>query len=123
MQTPSATVNIPHNLRPQSSGNRIMFASIAIFHRDALVYPGANLYECLKKVLELLLRADPRATVLMLYAAEAGGMITLIITIAAYPTDVLRLGNYAQISKPYTLSKVVGKDTEGNQNLQWPTYV
>ncbi len=44
-------------------------------------------------------------------------------TVAAYPTYVLGLDNYAQISNPYTLSKVVGKDAEGNQKLQWPTYV
>jgi hypothetical protein len=122
MQTPLATVDIPHNLKPRSSGNRITFASIAIFHRDSLVDPGVNVYECLK-VFELLLRADPRATVLPLYANEAGVRIAPIITDAAYPTDVLGLSNYAQISNPYTLSKVVEKDAEGNQKPQWPTYV
>ncbi len=81
------------------------------------------MYECLKKVFELLLRADPRATVLPLYADKAGVTIPPITTVAAYPTDVLGLGNYTQISNPYTLSKVVGKDAEGNKKLQRPTYV
>jgi hypothetical protein len=123
MQTPSAMVGIPHNLIQQRSRIGIPFASISIFHRDALEDPRANVYEHLKKVFELLLQADPRATVLPLYANEAGVTITPITTIAAYPMDVLRLGNYAQISHPYTLSKVVGKDAEGNQKLQQPTYV
>jgi hypothetical protein len=43
--------------------------------------------------------------------------------VAGHPTDVLGLGNYVQISNLYTLSKVVGKDAEGNQKLQWLTYV
>jgi hypothetical protein len=104
MQTPLVTVDIPRNLRPRSSRNGITFASIAIFHRHAL----ANVYECLKKVFELLLRVDPRATMLPIYADEAGVRIAPITTVAAYPTDVLGLGNYSQINNPYTLSKAVG---------------
>ena len=48
---------------------------------------------------------------------------TICHTITAYPVDVLGLGNYVQISNPYTLSKVVGKDGERNPRLQRPTYV
>ncbi len=81
------------------------------------------MYECLKKVFELLLWADLRPTVLLLCANEAGVTIALITTIPAYPMDVLGLDNYAQISNVYTLSKVVGKDAKGNQKLQRPTYV
>jgi hypothetical protein len=40
--------------------------------------------------------------------------------VSGYPTDVVGLGNYVQISNPYTLSKMVGKDAEGNQKTQQP---
>ncbi len=50
-------------------------------------------------------------------------MINPILTVSGYPTDVLGLGNYVQISNPYTLSKMVGKDAEGNLKTQRPTYV
>jgi hypothetical protein len=116
-------VDIPCNLRPWSSENGITFASTTIFHRDALVNSWVNVYECLKKVCELLLRAYPRATILPLYADKAGVTIALITTVTAYLADVLGLGNYAQISNSCTLSKVVGKNAEGNQKLHWPTYV
>ena len=118
-----ATVDIPWNLCPRSSGNGVTIASIAIFHRDSSVDLGLNVYKCLKQVFELLLCANPRSTVLPLYADEAGVAIARITTITAYPADVLGLGNYVQISNPYTLSKIVGKDGEGNPCPQRPTYV
>jgi hypothetical protein len=83
MQILLAAVDISCNLRPQSSGNGITIVSIAIFHRDALVDPGINVYECLMKVFELLLQADPRATVLPLYTDKAGVTIAPITTVAA----------------------------------------
>jgi hypothetical protein len=118
-----ALVEILCNLRPRSSGNGVTFASIAIFHKDPMVDPGFNVYDCLKNVFELLLRADPRTTILPLYADEAGVTINPISMVSGYPTDVLGLGNYAQISNPYTLSKMVGKDAEGNLKTQCQMYV
>ena len=118
-----ATVDIPWNLCPRSSGNGVTNASIAIFHRDSSVDLGLNVYKCLKQVFELLLCANPRSTVLPLYADEAGATILLITTVTCYLTDILGLANHAQISNPYTLSKVVGKDAEGNLWLQRPAYV
>jgi hypothetical protein len=123
IQTPTALVETPRNLRPWSSGNGVTFASIAIFHKDPMVDPSINVYDCLKNVFELLLHADPQTTILTLYADKAGVMINPILTVSGYPTDVLGLGNYAQIINPYTLSKMVGKDTEGNQKTQRLTYV
>ena len=118
-----ATVDIPWNLCPRSSGNGVTIASIAIFHRDSSVDLGLNVYKCLKQVFELLLCTNPRSTVLPLYADEAGATILLITTVTCYLTDILGLANRAQISNPYTLSKVVGKDAEGNLWLQRPAYV
>jgi hypothetical protein len=92
MQTQLATVDIPPNLRPQSNGNEITYASITIFHRDALVEHGVSVYECLKKVFELLLRVDLRATILLLYVGKAGVTIASITTVPAYSMDVLGLG-------------------------------
>ncbi len=85
--------------------------------------PGINLYDCLKKIFELLLRANPRTTILPLYVDEGRVMINPISMVAGYPTDVLGLGSYAQISNPYTLTKMVGKDTEGNMKTQCRTHV
>ena len=117
------TVDTPQNLHPWNSGNGVKFTSIAIFHRDPSVNPGVNMYRGLKKVFEMLLHTDPRSDILPLYADEAGVAIARITTITAYPADVLGLGNYVQISNPYTLSKIVGKDGEGNPRPQRPTYV
>jgi hypothetical protein len=116
-------VETPRNLRPQSSGNGVTFASMAIFHKDPMMDPGINMYDCLKKVFELLLRADPQTTILPLYADKGRVMINPISTVAEYPTDVLGLGNYAQISTSYTLTKMVGKDAKENLKTQCPTYV
>ncbi len=44
----------------------VTFASIAIFHKDPMVEPGINVYDCLKKVFDLLLRTNPRTTILPL---------------------------------------------------------
>ncbi len=109
IQTLTAMVETPRNLRPWSSGNGVTFASIAIFHKDPMVDLGINVYDCLENVFELLLHADPRITIPPLYADKAGVTINPISMVSGYPMDVLGLGNYAQISNPYTLSKMVGK--------------
>jgi hypothetical protein len=88
-----------------------------------MVDTGINVYDCLKNVFELLLCADPRTTILRLYADEAGVTINPILTVSGYPMDVLGLSNYAQISNPYTPNKMVGKDAEGNLKTQRLTYV
>ena len=77
----TVTVDTPQNLHPQSSRNGGTFASVAIFHQDPSVEPGVNMYKCLKKVFELLLHANPRSTLLTLYADEAGVAAVLITTI------------------------------------------
>ena len=91
-------MDIPCNMRPWSSGNGVTFTftSITIFRRDFMVNPRVNVYNCLKKVFELILHADPRRTNLPLYADKAGMIIVPITTIAGYPSDILGLGNYDQ---------------------------
>jgi hypothetical protein len=89
IQTLTALMETPRNLRPQSSGNGVTFASIAIFHKDPMVDHSINVYDCLKNVFELLLHADPQTTILPLYADKARVTINLILMVSGYPTDVL----------------------------------
>jgi hypothetical protein len=39
------------------------------------------------------------------------------------PLDILGLANYTQVSNVYTLSPAFGKDSDGNEKLQRPTWV
>ena len=40
-----------------------------------------------------------------------------------FPPDILGLANYVQVSNTYTLSPAFGKDPDGNNKLQRPTWV
>jgi hypothetical protein len=114
-----------HNIRPKSTGNGITFASMKIYHKVHGANPGATVYGCIKGTFEFLLKADPSTLIQALYKDKGSPTMSMapIKSLRNLPLDIMGLANYVQVRNVYTLSPVFGKDNEGNNKLQCPTWV
>ena len=83
------------------------------------------MYESICKFYEYLHKADPTATINLLYDEEEGDAHKFdpITNPNAFPSDMMGLHNHVQIGNSYTMSPANGKDKDGNPKLQRPTYV
>ncbi len=115
-------VLIFRNTRPQSTGDGVTFVSMQIYHKVYGEDPGANVYKCIRGAYELLLKADSDSSIQALYE-DAATTPDPIVSLNKFPQDIMGLANYVQVSNAYTLSPAFGKDEEGNNKLQHPTYV
>ena len=82
------------------------------------------MYESICKFYEYLHKADPTATINLLYDEEEGDAHKFdpITNPNAFPSDMMGLHNHVQIGNSYTMSPASGKDKDGNPKLQRPTY-
>jgi hypothetical protein len=113
------------NTHPKSTGAVVTFVSITICHKVHGANPGATVYSSIKWSFELLLKADPSTSIQALYEDKNGPTLLTapIEAMRDLPLDVMGLFNYVQVSNAYTLSPAFGKDGEGNNKLQYPTWV
>jgi hypothetical protein len=101
------------------------FVSMTVNHRNQGKSPSTKVYECIQKFYGYLYKADPIATINLLYDKEEEDAHKFVPNTdpTAFPSDMLGLHNHVQISNLYTMSPAIEKDDKGITKLQCLTYV
>jgi hypothetical protein len=79
------------NTRPCSGGNGETFVSMTVNHRNQGESPSTKIYECIQKFYEYLHKADPMATINLLYNEEEEDRNKFVpmTELASFHSDVL----------------------------------
>ncbi len=110
---------------PCIGDNRETFACMVVNHRNQGEYPSNKVYECVQKFYKYLHKADPMATIKLVYNKEEedGHKFVPITDPASFPSNMLSLHIHIQICNSYTMSPANRNNDKGNPKLQRPTYV
>ncbi len=84
------------NTRPYSGGNRETFVSMMVNHMIQGESPSIKVYECIQKFYKYLHKADPMATINLLYNEEEedAHKFVPINDPVAFPSNMLSLHNH-----------------------------
>ncbi len=93
--------------------------SMMVNHRNHGEPPSTRVYEYIQKFCKIFHKADPMATINLLYNEEEedAHKFVPITDPIAFPSDMLSLQNHIQISNLYTMSLANGKDDKRNPKL------